>query len=103
MVSMKVTVMVVTLLTLCVLATNTHAALYTNCCRRYQLGKPRFSDIKGFSVQKKTELCSINAIIFHTKKGKKCADPALEWVLDYVSRIEYEAQKVHKNSQGRKK
>ncbi|XP_032420636.1 C-C motif chemokine 20a.3 [Xiphophorus hellerii] len=101
MVSMKVTVMMVTLVTLCVLATNTHAALY--CCRRHLPGKPRFSDIKGFSVQKQTEFCPISAIIFHTKKGKRCADPALEWVLDYVSRIEYVAQKVHQKAQGGKK
>ncbi|PWA25201.1 hypothetical protein CCH79_00005234, partial [Gambusia affinis] len=87
MVSMKVTVMMATLAVLCVLATNTHAALYGSCCRRYH-PKPKFSDILGFSVQKRIELCNISAIIFHTKKGKRCADPAFGWVLDYVSRIE---------------
>ncbi|XP_043990921.1 C-C motif chemokine 20a.3 [Gambusia affinis] len=103
MVSMKVTVMMATLAALCVLATNTHAALYGSCCRRYIPVKPKFSDIQGFSVQKRTELCNISAIIFHTKKGKRCADPALGWVLDYVSRIEYEAQKVHQKAQVGKK
>ncbi|XP_016535043.1 C-C motif chemokine 20-like, partial [Poecilia formosa] len=61
---------------------------YTFCCRRYTHRKIPFSEIKGFSVQKRTDLCPINAIIFHTKTGKRCADPTQEWVMNYVSRIE---------------
>ncbi|XP_014898121.1 C-C motif chemokine 20a.3 [Poecilia latipinna] len=93
MVSMKVTVMVVTLVTLCALATNTQGA-YIFCCRRYIPWKIPFSEIKGFSLQKSTELCPITAIIFHTKTGKRCADPTLKWVMDYVSRIESLAKKM---------
>ncbi|KAM4556473.1 C-C motif chemokine 20a.3 [Fundulus diaphanus] len=98
MISIKVTVMVATLVTLCILSTDTHAA-YIGCCRRYMVGRIRFPDIKGFSVQNSTELCPISAIIFHTKNGKRCANPALEWVMDYVSRIEYMALKVHQKAQ----
>uniref|UniRef100_A0A3B3V4H5 C-C motif chemokine n=1 Tax=Poecilia latipinna TaxID=48699 RepID=A0A3B3V4H5_9TELE len=72
-----------TLVALCVLATNTHAA-YTFCCRRYVHRKIPFSEIKGFSVQRSTVLCPINAIIFHTNKGNRCADSTQEWVMDYV-------------------
>ncbi|XP_038127725.1 C-C motif chemokine 4 homolog [Cyprinodon tularosa] len=101
MVSVKVTVVAVTLITLCVLASNKHAA-YVGCCRRHIRGKIRFEEIKGFSVQNNTEVCPISAIIFHTKRGKACANPALEWVMDYVSRIEYQAQKVHQRAQMKK-
>uniref|UniRef100_A0A3B5Q264 C-C motif chemokine n=1 Tax=Xiphophorus maculatus TaxID=8083 RepID=A0A3B5Q264_XIPMA len=88
MVSMKVTVMMVTLVTLCVLATNTHAA-YIVCCRRYLPGKLPLSEIRGFSLQENKELCQIRAIIFHTRKGERCADPTKKWVMDYVIHIEY--------------
>uniref|UniRef100_A0A3B3TL19 C-C motif chemokine n=1 Tax=Poecilia latipinna TaxID=48699 RepID=A0A3B3TL19_9TELE len=60
-------------------------AAYIFCCRRYIPWKIPFSEIKGFSLQKSTELCPITAIIFHTKTGKRCADPTLKWVMDYVN------------------
>ncbi|MEQ2276506.1 hypothetical protein XENORESO_020022 [Xenotaenia resolanae] len=97
MISIKVTVMPLTLVILCVLSTNTQAASFP-CCRRHMFGKLRFQEIKGFSVQNDFEHCSISAIIFHTKNGKKCFNPALEWVMDYVRQIEYMAQKVHQNA-----
>ncbi|XP_027877445.1 C-C motif chemokine 20-like [Xiphophorus couchianus] len=93
MVSMRVTVMAVTLVTLCVLVTNTHAG-YVFCCRRYLPGRLPFSEIKAFSVQRKTPFCPINAIIFHTRKDKRCVDPELEWVKDYVSQIATLAKKI---------
>ncbi|XP_054889481.1 C-C motif chemokine 20a.3 isoform X2 [Poeciliopsis prolifica] len=93
MVSMKVTVMVATLAALCVLATNTHAA-YRFCCRRYFPGKIPLSEIKGFSLQKNTELCPFRAIIFHTNTRKTCADPTKKWVMDYVTQIDAMAKKM---------
>uniref|UniRef100_A0A3P9CTN9 C-C motif chemokine n=1 Tax=Maylandia zebra TaxID=106582 RepID=A0A3P9CTN9_9CICH len=60
---------------------------YPDCCRRYMRGKLPYSAIKGYSVQTDTEMCPINAIIFHTKKGKACANPALKWVIDAIDRI----------------
>uniref|UniRef100_A0A3Q2NSP6 C-C motif chemokine n=1 Tax=Fundulus heteroclitus TaxID=8078 RepID=A0A3Q2NSP6_FUNHE len=69
------------------------AQAYVSCCRRYMVGRIRYPDIKGFSVQNNSELCPISAIIFHTTKGKRCANPALEWVMDYVNRIETHLRK----------
>ncbi|XP_013877160.1 C-C motif chemokine 20a.3 [Austrofundulus limnaeus] len=99
MVSTKVTVTVITLVTLCALTIQT-SAVHPGCCRRHIKGKLKFESIKGYSVQLLTEMCPISAIIFHLKSGKKCCtDPALDWVMDYVNRIRYEAQKVHQNAQ----
>uniref|UniRef100_A0A8C6PSW7 C-C motif chemokine n=1 Tax=Nothobranchius furzeri TaxID=105023 RepID=A0A8C6PSW7_NOTFU len=75
---------------------------YPECCRRYIKGKLRWETIKGYSVQPATEMCPINAIIFHTKMGKVCTDPALNWVIGYVSRIRFEAQKLHQKAQALK-
>ncbi|XP_072219753.1 C-C motif chemokine 20a.3 [Leuresthes tenuis] len=100
MVSIKVTIMAIALITVCVLASNT-SAVYRGCCQSYIKGQLPFRVIKGYSVQDVSEMCPINAIIFHTRKGKVCTNPALEWVMDYVNRIRYKAQKVHQKSQSR--
>ncbi|KAF3699280.1 C-C motif chemokine 20 [Channa argus] len=94
MVSGSPSVMVITLLTVCLLATHT-SAVYPECCRRYMTVKLPFGAIKGYSVQTVREMCPINAIIFHTKKGKACTNPALDWVMDYVNRVRNKAQMVH--------
>ncbi|XP_010783753.1 C-C motif chemokine 20a.3 [Notothenia coriiceps] len=96
MVSIKASVMVITLLTVCLLATNASSA--HGCCRNYMKTKIPFPKIKGYSVQTVTELCPISAIIFHTKKGKACTDPALNWVMYYVDRLRNKAQMVHMKS-----
>ncbi|XP_031136847.1 C-C motif chemokine 20a.3 isoform X1 [Sander lucioperca] len=95
MVPIKATVMVITLLTICLMATNTSAAVRHGCCRNYMALKIPFANIKGYSVQTVTELCPINAIIFHTKKGQACTNPALHWVMDYINRLRSKAQLVH--------
>uniref|UniRef100_A0A3B3WK61 C-C motif chemokine n=1 Tax=Poecilia mexicana TaxID=48701 RepID=A0A3B3WK61_9TELE len=98
MVSMRVTVMAATLVTLAVLCINYLFFLFTAyifCCRRYVHRKIPFSEIKGFSLQKSTDLCPVRAIIFHTKNGKRCADPSLKWVMDYVSYI-LKSEECHK-------
>ncbi|XP_040000249.1 C-C motif chemokine 20a.3 [Xiphias gladius] len=94
MVSIKTALTVITLLTICLLATDT-SALNPECCRRYMLTKIPFTAIRGYSVQTHKELCSLNAIIFHTRKGKACTNPALNWVMDYVDRLRNRAQMVH--------
>ncbi|XP_010749198.2 C-C motif chemokine 20a.3 [Larimichthys crocea] len=94
MVSVKATVMVVMLLTICLLATNTSAGKF-GCCRSYVKTKLNFNNIKGYSVQTDTGLCHINAIIFHTKSYSFCTNPALDWVMNYVNRIRSKAQMVH--------
>ncbi|XP_029308544.1 C-C motif chemokine 20a.3 [Cottoperca gobio] len=94
MVSFQATVMVITLLTVSLLATNA-SPVYHGCCRHYMTGRIPFSKIKGYSVQTVKEMCPINAIIFHTNKGKSCTNPALNWVMEYVDRLRNRAQKVH--------
>ncbi|XP_018531692.1 C-C motif chemokine 20a.3 [Lates calcarifer] len=92
MVSIRAPVIAITLLTVCLLATHTSA----ECCRKYMKSKIPFPVIRGYSVQDHREMCPINAIIFHTKRGRKaCTDPALNWVMDYVNRLGKEAQIVH--------
>ncbi|XP_053740113.1 C-C motif chemokine 20a.3 [Synchiropus splendidus] len=82
------------LLVVCLMATDTLAGY--GCCRRYTTQKIPFPEIRGFSVQTMKEFCSINAIIFHTKKkGKRCTDPTQDWVMDYVERLGPEALIVH--------
>ncbi|XP_013767004.1 C-C motif chemokine 20-like [Pundamilia nyererei] len=71
---------------------------YPDCCRRYMRGRLPYSAIEGYSVQTDTEMCPISAIIFHTKKGKACANPALKWVIDAIDRIRKKAQKIHQRS-----
>uniref|UniRef100_UPI0037E957BB C-C motif chemokine 24-like n=1 Tax=Semicossyphus pulcher TaxID=241346 RepID=UPI0037E957BB len=93
MVSVKATVMVITLLTFCVLTTNTSAAV-GSCCRKYQKARIPFGRIKWYSVQNGS-MCPISAIIFHMKKGMVCANPALHWVMDYVKRLRDRATMVH--------
>uniref|UniRef100_A0A673AKS5 Chemokine interleukin-8-like domain-containing protein n=2 Tax=Sphaeramia orbicularis TaxID=375764 RepID=A0A673AKS5_9TELE len=97
MVSVKAPVIVFVFFTICLLAANTSAA-YRRCCHRYLSFKLPFEVIEGYSLQTVTEGCPIDAIIFHTKKGKHpCTNPALSWVMDYVNRLRTKAQRVHQN------
>ncbi|XP_068427467.1 C-C motif chemokine 20a.3 [Clinocottus analis] len=82
------------LLSACLLASYASAVPY-GCCQRYMTAKIPFKRIKGYSVQTDKEMCHINAIIFHTMKGKACTDPALPWVMDYVDRLRNKAHMVH--------
>ncbi|XP_039877793.1 C-C motif chemokine 20-like [Simochromis diagramma] len=95
MVTIKAMAMVIAL-TICLTANSSDG--YRYCCRRYMTGRLRDVDIKGYSVQTIKEMCSIDAIIFHTKKGKACANPALKWVMDAVDRLRNKAQKIHQNN-----
>ncbi|KAK9539137.1 hypothetical protein VZT92_004264 [Zoarces viviparus] len=93
MASIKATVAVLTLLSACLLITN--ASGHHGCCRSYMTARIPFLKIKGYSVQTITETCHIHAIIFHTKKGKACMNPALNWVMQYIHRLGNKAQMVH--------
>ncbi|CAJ1072110.1 C-C motif chemokine 20a.3 [Xyrichtys novacula] len=99
MVSVKALLMVTALLTLCLLTTNTSAAYAgKGCCHSYSKIKPPFHLIRGYSVQSEIEICPISAIIFHTKNGRYCSNPAQNWVMDYVERLRNKARLVHNNS-----
>ncbi|XP_062338341.1 C-C motif chemokine 20-like [Osmerus eperlanus] len=84
------------LLTVCLLTAHTAAAAPQGCCTNYTPGKIPYAAIKGFSIQKKEENCPIDAIIFHTKRGRKaCTNPAEPWVMHHVSRLGSAAKNVH--------
>ncbi|TNN67805.1 C-C motif chemokine 20 [Liparis tanakae] len=102
MVSIRAAVAVLTLLLACLPATNAYAGL-PGCCRSYMTSKIPFKRIRGYSVQTDIEMCPINAIIFHTKRGKACTNPALNWVMDYVNRLRNKAQMVHNKTSNLKK
>ncbi|XP_019962584.1 C-C motif chemokine 20a.3 [Paralichthys olivaceus] len=99
MVSVKAAAMVITLLTVCLLATETSAMNY-KCCLRYMKTKIPFQAIRGYSIQTRKEMCPIDAIIFHTKRGQTCADPSQRWVMDYVDHLRNKAQMVHNKNPG---
>ncbi|TWW73239.1 hypothetical protein D4764_15G0006330 [Takifugu flavidus] len=101
MVSFKDAVMAITLITLCVLATHTSLA-HPGCCSSYMKSRIPFRIIKGYSVQTVTEICPIDAIIFHTALGKACTNPASKWVMAYIQKLSNKARKVHKTSQKQK-
>ncbi|XP_076001096.1 C-C motif chemokine 20a.3 [Genypterus blacodes] len=94
MVLIKAPVMVLVLLAIVLLATKSSAARH-GCCHRYSMGRIPFTIIKGYSVQTITENCGMDAIIFHTTKGKACTNPTLDWVMFYVNRLRNKAQNIH--------
>nr|QNB48519.1 C-C motif chemokine ligand 20-like 1 [Plecoglossus altivelis] len=78
------------------LTAHTAGAAPQGCCTNYTPGRIPYPAIKGFSIQKKEENCPIDAIIFHTKRGKKaCTNPAEPWVMHHVSRLGSAAKNVH--------
>uniref|UniRef100_A0A8C8RCQ5 C-C motif chemokine n=1 Tax=Pelusios castaneus TaxID=367368 RepID=A0A8C8RCQ5_9SAUR len=52
-----------------------------DCCLSYSKVRLPRGVIRGYTEQLSTEVCDINAIIFHTKNGLKvCANPEQRWV-----------------------
>nr|XP_028586982.1 C-C motif chemokine 20 [Podarcis muralis] len=52
-----------------------------DCCLTYTKRPIPHRIIKGFTEQLSSEVCDINAVIFHTKGGlKACANPREPWV-----------------------
>ncbi|XP_059915387.1 C-C motif chemokine 20a.3 [Gadus macrocephalus] len=96
MAHVKGLMMALLLATIWLYATPTSAAPHA-CCREFTRGKLPFRVIKGYSVQSVKELCPIDAIIFHTKKGQACADPALFWVQNYINRISRKARTLNQS------
>ncbi|XP_020778723.1 C-C motif chemokine 4-like [Boleophthalmus pectinirostris] len=97
MVSTSPQISLLLLSALCLFSLNTFYAsgAYIPCCRKYSTMKIPFNWIKGVSIQTDKEYCNMNAIIFHTKKGMVCFNPASNWVMDYVNRFRNKAQLVH--------
>ncbi|XP_067850854.1 C-C motif chemokine 20-like [Heptranchias perlo] len=59
-----------------------------DCCLSYSKKALPLKLIAGYVRQFSNELCSINAVIFHTKKGRSiCANPGDEWVKRIIERF----------------
>ncbi|KPP57130.1 hypothetical protein Z043_125178 [Scleropages formosus] len=59
--------------------------LLPSCCLRYSMKKYPCHKMKTYSIQSMMSSCDINAVIFHTMKGRYiCADPAQKWTLDSI-------------------
>ncbi|MGH0163549.1 UNVERIFIED_CONTAM: hypothetical protein FKN15_045985 [Acipenser sinensis] len=62
------------------------SAQYQDCCMSYSKKLLPCRGIRGYSIQSVKDLCNIEAVIFHTIRGKNiCADPAQKWVMDRIS------------------
>ncbi|XP_006258389.2 C-C motif chemokine 20 [Alligator mississippiensis] len=66
-----------------------------DCCLSYtKVPLPRRA-IRGYSEQLSNEVCDINAIIFHTRSGKKaCADPHAHWVKRHLFWLSKKLEKM---------
>ncbi|XP_051990662.1 C-C motif chemokine 20-like [Xyrauchen texanus] len=77
---------------LSVLCTETSAM---SCCRKYTKVEIPIAIIKGFSIQTIKGRCNINAVIFHTNRGKNiCTDPSKSWVTDNISKLRKQVQAI---------
>ncbi|XP_028650753.1 C-C motif chemokine 20-like [Erpetoichthys calabaricus] len=75
-------------------------AYMVDCCSRYSKTELPCGLIKGYEMQSSIDACDINAVIFHTKRGRKiCANPKDGWVL---KRIQCVGEKVKRMSASKK-
>ncbi|XP_062987561.1 C-C motif chemokine 20 [Elgaria multicarinata webbii] len=66
-----------------------------DCCLSYNKKPLRRSTVVGFTEQFSSEVCDINAVIFHTRKGyKACANPKDHWVKDRVRWLSEKLKKM---------
>ncbi|KAM8804805.1 C-C motif chemokine 20 [Eudromia elegans] len=74
------------LLGLLLLCTLSRAQSNQDCCLSYsKVHLPRRA-IMGYTEQLSSEVCDINAIIFHTRRGlKACVNPKEPWVKKHLS------------------
>ncbi|XP_041120629.1 C-C motif chemokine 20-like [Polyodon spathula] len=62
------------------------SAQYQDCCMSYSKKALPCPRIRGYSIQSVKDLCNIEAVVFHTIRGKNiCADPSQEWVMDRIA------------------
>ncbi|KAL0966465.1 hypothetical protein UPYG_G00295600 [Umbra pygmaea] len=67
------------------------------CCKSYSSGRLTIDRICGYSIQTITGPCNINAIIFHSVKGKHiCVDPKQVWVMATVRKLREKAERLNK-------
>nr|XP_046178504.1 C-C motif chemokine 20-like [Oncorhynchus gorbuscha] len=68
------------------------------CCTRYYQGRIDIRLILGFYVPSMIDGCNIDAIIFHTVRGRfPCVDPTQGWVMKAVRKLRERAERLNKN------
>ncbi|XP_014807232.1 PREDICTED: C-C motif chemokine 20 [Calidris pugnax] len=67
------------------LCSTSEAQSNQDCCLSYTKARlPRWA-LKGYTEQLASEVCDINAIIFHTRNGlKACVNPKEGWVKKHL-------------------
>ncbi|CDQ96535.1 unnamed protein product [Oncorhynchus mykiss] len=67
------------------------------CCTSYSQGRMDMYHILGFSIQTVIDGCNIDAIIFHTFRGRfQCVDPTKGWVMKAVRKLRERAERLNK-------
>ncbi|XP_029504598.1 C-C motif chemokine 20-like [Oncorhynchus nerka] len=67
------------------------------CCTSYYQGRMDIRLIRGFSVRTVIDGCKIDAIIFHTVRGRfPCMDPTKAWVMKAVRKLRERAERLNK-------
>ncbi|XP_053564931.1 C-C motif chemokine 20-like [Bombina bombina] len=86
-----------------------------DCCYNYTNKKPRLNNIRSVSIQKSSEVCDIDAVVFKVehknKKGSRvvsiCANPQEEWVLqlkeDAMKKLALPKHQQKRKKMGKKK
>ncbi|KAK7159699.1 hypothetical protein R3I94_005898 [Phoxinus phoxinus] len=90
----RASVIVLMVVALSVLYTDASAG---SCCRKYTKGIIHMTFIKGYSIQTITRNCHIDAVIFHTNRGKNiCTDPSKAWVMGNIRKLREKVQAISK-------
>ncbi|KAE8604924.1 hypothetical protein XENTR_v10014893 [Xenopus tropicalis] len=83
-----------------------------DCCTSYTQKKIPQKIIKGFYIQRSSEVCDIDAIVFEVAykspgnrnvlKSKLCADPKQKWVESRIEELKNKALKMKIQKKARK-
>ncbi|XP_051557604.1 C-C motif chemokine 20-like [Myxocyprinus asiaticus] len=94
MARISATTIVLIIVALGVLCTDASAM---SCCRKYTKVVIPIAIIRGYSIQTIRGRCNIDAVIFHTNRGKNiCTDPSKTWVMDNISKLREKVQAIKK-------
>ncbi|XP_073432572.1 C-C motif chemokine 20-like isoform X3 [Dendrobates tinctorius] len=67
-----------------------YSASVFDCCYTYTRKSLPPKAIKGYMMQKSSEVCDIDAAILITKKFRVCANPKDTWVLKIIAKLKAE-------------
>ncbi|XP_065604199.1 C-C motif chemokine 20 [Cyrtonyx montezumae] len=82
-------------LLLLLLCSTSQAQSNQDCCLSYTKVRLPRKVINGFTEQLSSEVCDIDAIIFHTKRGlKACVNPKEDWVKKHLLFLSQKLKKL---------